>query len=74
MVKSILPHILRQERGKMGKAEQRNRSQKMAADFIARGIWHGKRTTKPYANSGGMPVIGAVGSSKFQRLMQKHTR
>lgn len=51
----------------MGAAENRNKSQAMAADMVKRGIHHGKRMTKPYPHSGGMPTLGAVGSSKYQR-------
>lgn len=51
----------------MGKTENRNRSQKMAADMLARGIFHGKRTTKPAPNSGGTTMTSGPGSSKNQR-------
>lgn len=51
----------------MGKTEQRNRSQKMAADLVARGYYHGRRQSKPSANSGGTTMVNAPGSSKNQR-------
>lgn len=51
----------------MGAAEQRNKSQAMAADLLKRGIFHGKRQTKPYANSGGLTMTPGPGSSKNQR-------
>lgn len=53
----------------MGKAEKRNASQKMAADLVARGYYHGKRQSKPRPNSGGTTMSSGPGSSKFQRLM-----
>ena len=52
----------------MGKAENRNRSQKMAADMLARGIWHGKRTTTPHHNN--IPV-NEIGSAAYRRLVKK---
>lgn len=52
----------------MGAAENRSKSQKMAADLVARGFWHGRRATKPYPNSGGTTMVHAPGSSKAQRL------
>ena len=51
----------------MGAAEQRNKSQAMAADLIRRGIYHGMRTTRPYPNSGGLTMTSGPGSSKAQR-------
>lgn len=51
----------------MGKAERRAKDAKMAADLVARGIYHGRRTTKPYPNSGGMTMVNAPGSSRNQR-------
>ncbi len=53
----------------MGKAEERAKMSKMAADLIARGYPHGKRMSKPYPNSGGLTMVHATGSSKYQRRM-----
>lgn len=53
----------------MGAAENRNRSQKMAADLIARGYPHGRRMSGPYPNSGGMTMTFGPGSAKYQRLI-----
>lgn len=55
----------------MGLAEQRAKNAKMAADLKARGIYHGKRVTSPYPNSGGSTMVNKPGSSKYQRLMIK---
>jgi hypothetical protein len=43
----------------------------MAADLLARGIYHGKRTTTPYPNSGGTTMTTGNGSSKNQRRLSK---
>lgn len=52
----------------MGAAENRAKSSKMAADLKAKGIFHGRRMTKPYPNSGGLTmVMNTTGSSKYQR-------
>ena len=53
----------------MGLAENRAKAAKMAKDLIARGYPHGRRQTNPYANSGGMTMSWAPGSSKYQRRM-----
>jgi len=55
----------------MGAAEQRQKSASMAADLVKRGIYHGKRLTKPYPNSGGLTMTKGPGSSKYQRLMDR---
>lgn len=55
----------------MALADQRTRSAKMAKDLIARGYPHGKRMTKPFPNSGGMTMVWAAGSSRYQRLIAK---
>lgn len=55
----------------MGAAEQRNKSQAMAADLLKRGIWHGRRMTSPHPNSGGTTMVFAPGSSKYQRLVAR---
>ena len=50
----------------MGKAEQKAKNSKMAADLVARGIWHGRRMTKPsHAN---YPKLNEVGSAAYRRL------
>jgi len=55
----------------MSASEQRAKSSKMAADLKARGIYHGRRMTAPYAHSGGMTFkLNEVGSSKYQRLVE----
>ena len=52
----------------MGKAEQRAKNAKMAAELIKRGFWHGRRQTSPAKNSGGTTMVMNVpGSSKAQR-------
>lgn len=55
----------------MGAAENRAKSARMAADLVKRGIFHGKRTTHPYANSGGLTMVNEPGSSKAQRRKGK---
>lgn len=57
---------------KSGKAaNQRARDQAMAADLVARGIWHGKRLTKGLSN---IPNINDVGSAAYRRLQAKRRR
>ena len=51
----------------MGVAENRAKNSKMAADLVKRGIWHGRRLTSPFANSGGTTMTAGPGSSKAQR-------
>lgn len=51
----------------MGAAENRAKSARMAAELLKRGFYHGKRATRPYANSGGLTMTNAPGSSKAQR-------
>lgn len=61
----------------MGKAEDRNKHQKMAEDLRKRGIFHGKRLSKPYPNSGGeysQSWVSRVGSAAYQRLMRHASR
>lgn len=53
----------------MSKTDQRNRSQKMAADLIARGYPHGRRRSRPYPNSGGTTMVNAPGSSRYHRYV-----
>lgn len=53
----------------MGSTENRTKSQKMAADLLARGIWHGRRMTSPFPNSGGTTMSSGPGSAKYQRLI-----
>lgn len=49
---------------------QRAKNAAMAADLVKRGIYHGKRITKPSANSGGMTLSFEAGSSRYQRLQK----
>lgn len=51
----------------MGAAENRNKSQKMAADLVARGYPHGRRQSKGLDN---IPRMGEVGSAAYRRLQQ----
>ena len=51
----------------MGAAEQRNKSSKMAADLVKKGIYHGKRTTTPHHNN--IPV-NEPGSAAYRRLQR----
>lgn len=51
----------------MGASEQRARSARAAAALKARGIYHGKRLSKPFPNSGGLTMVNKPGSSKNQR-------
>lgn len=53
----------------MGLADSRTRSQKMAADMAARGIYHGKRTTKPHHCN--YPALNEVGSAAYRRRQAK---
>lgn len=55
----------------MSAAEQRAKSSKMAADLKARGIFHGRRMTKPYANSGGSTMEMSPGSAKYKRMFRR---
>lgn len=53
----------------MALSDQRNRSQKMAKDMLEKGIWHGRRMTKPtHAN---YPKLNETGSAAYRRLQQK---
>ena len=58
----------------MSASDQAMKSKKMAADLRARGIFHGKRLTKPCPNSGGLTMVWAAGSSNYQRLMARRGR
>lgn len=51
----------------MSAASQRERSQKTAEDLKRRGIFHGKRMSKPYPDSGGLTMTWGPGSSKYKR-------
>lgn len=53
----------------MGAAENRNKNSKMAADLVARGIWHGRRMTKGLSN---IPAPGEVGSAAYRRRIKRH--
>lgn len=53
----------------MGAAENRAKSSKMASDMKAKGIYHGKRTTKPtHAN---YPKSNEVGSAAYRRMRKR---
>jgi hypothetical protein len=58
----------------MSASDQRAKSQKMAQDMAKRGIYHGRRLTSPYPNSGGTTMVNAPGSSKTQRLAKRNHR
>jgi hypothetical protein len=49
----------------MGASENRVKSQKMAADMKARGIFHGIRLTRGLDN---IPKPGETGSAAYRRL------
>lgn len=55
----------------MGLGENRAKSQKMAQELKARGIYHGKRMSRPYPNSGGLTMTWGPGSSKAQRAAKR---
>lgn len=57
----------------MGAQENKIKSQRMAADLVARGFFHGKRKSSPRPNSGGLTFVWAPGSSKYQRLVEART-
>jgi hypothetical protein len=50
----------------MGRAESKAKNSAMASDLVARGIWHGKRTTTPRHNN--YPKLTDVGSAAYRRL------
>lgn len=52
----------------MAASDRSMKDKKMAADLKRRGIFHGKRLTKPYPNSGGLTMVWRPGSAKAQRL------
>ena len=58
----------------MSAAAQRERSQRNAADLIARGYPHGRRMTRPHPNSGGLTRTDGPGSAAYQRLQRDKTR
>lgn len=55
----------------MSKNDNAAKHKKMAADLVRRGIFHGKRTSTPYPNSGGLTMTAGPGSSKYQRLVKR---
>ena len=55
----------------MGAAEQRKRSQAMAADLLRRGFWHGKRASKGLTN---IPNVADKGSAAYRRLQESRLR
>lgn len=52
----------------------RAKNQRMAADLLARGYWHGRRASSPRPNSGGLTMVWAAGSAKYQRLVTTRMR
>ena len=55
----------------MAAADQRAKSARAAAALKARGIYHGKRQSVPYPNSGGLTMTKGPGSAAYQRLLGK---
>lgn len=56
----------------MGASENRVKSQKMAADLLKRGYWHGRRATSGLSN---IPdATREIGSAAYRRLMEKQRR
>lgn len=56
----------------MSKGQDRSaKDKKMAADLVKRGIFHGRRMTAPYPNSGGTTMTYDAGSTNFKRR-QRH--
>lgn len=55
----------------MSAAENRNKSQKMAADLVARGFYHGKRASKGLSN---VPALTDVGSAAYRRMLASNRR
>lgn len=56
----------------MSKGQDRSaKDKKMAADLAKRGIFHGRRMTRPYPNSGGTTMVNEAGSSKYQRRRKR---
>lgn len=49
----------------MSASENRNKSQKIAADLVARGFYHGKRASKGLSN---VPPLTDVGSAAYRRI------
>ena len=58
----------------MSAANQRTRSQAAAAALVKRGIWHGKRESKPRPNSGGTTMTWDAGSTRYKRLVERRQR
>ena len=58
----------------MAGSDQSNRSKAAAAALKKRGIFHGKRMSSPYPNSGGRTMSDGPGSSKYQRLLASRGR
>jgi hypothetical protein len=52
----------------MGSAENRAKNQKMAADMVSRGIFHGMRKTKGLSN---IPSVTDTGSAAYRRRVAK---
>lgn len=51
----------------MGRSEERAKGSKQAALLIKAGYPHGRRRSSPRPNSGGLTMVNAPGSAKFQR-------
>lgn len=52
----------------MSKGQDRSaKDKKMASDLVKRGIYHGKRLTSPYPNSGGLTMTYDAGSTNHKR-------
>lgn len=52
----------------MSKGQDRSaKDKKMASDLAKRGIFHGKRLTSPYPDSGGTTMTWTTGSTRYKR-------
>jgi rhodanese-related sulfurtransferase len=51
--------------------DRSNKSKQAAAALKARGIFHGKRLSKPYPNSGGLTMTWEGGSAAYRRQAKK---
>lgn len=51
----------------MGAAERRGKDSAMAAHLVKMGYWHGRRSSSPRPNSGGLTMVHEPGSSKNHR-------
>ena len=55
-------------------SDRSTKDKKMAADLRSRGIYHGRRLSGPYPNSGGTTMVVASGSAVNQRRLAKLRR